>query len=199
MDIETHSKFTDLLSKTLSTSNIKYVNSYTGEAYVVYNNDGIMFTITFRNDMNKYEFTCTNLFKSQYAKHGLASDIKLNYAEIFSTVAFAYKIEQMVIRAQKDFSTLYNDILIDSDVIYQMRGDFETYMVTNSGIAGFAIGHNKKTGQYGFKRYELVNTLYTVCSISPDKKPNYAKLYQRVKDQYMAQVAMENIQHLYDF
>ena len=158
-----------------------------------------MFTITFRNNMNKYEFTCTKLFKSQYAKHGLASDIKLNYAEIFSTVAFAYKIEQIAIRAQKNFSTLYNDILIDSDVIYQMRGDFETYMVINSGIAGFAIGHNKKTGQYGFKRYELVNTLYTVCSISPDKKPNYAKLYKRAKDQYMAQVAMENIRHLYDF
>ena len=80
-----------------------------------------------------------------------------------------------------------------------MRGNFETYMITNSGFAGFAIGHNKETHQYGFKRYELVNTLYKICGISLENKPNYASLYKRAKDYYMAQVAIENIQHLYDW
>ena len=118
---------------------------------------------------------------------------------IYGTVAFAYKTQQLVHRARKDYSVIYKDLLIDSDILFQMRGNFETYVVYNAGMPGYAIGYDPKTHKHGFKRYELVETLYKVCDIPMDKKPEYEALYKRTHDAYMVQVVVENIAHLYDF
>ena len=191
-------KFSDLFSNVLTRSGIEYANGHAGEAYTVYDDKGILFTITFYKYENKYVFGRTELLKPEYTKYGLSVEARPNPQMVFETIAFSYKIRQTVIKARKNFSAIYYDTLIDSDIIYQTRGDFETYMVKNSGFPGYAIGYNPKTGQYGFKRYELINTLYKICELSPETKPNYAFLYKRTKDCYMAQVAAENIQHLYD-
>jgi hypothetical protein len=199
MTQQEHEIFTELFSDILTHSGIQYSNTFGKEAYVVYNNAGIMFSITFNKLRDSYILGDSVLLKSKYKQYGLSADAVPNYKMIFETVAFAYKIQQFVLHTQKDFSTAYKDMLIESDIEYEKRGDFETYVVTNAGIPGYAIGYNPKTQQHGFKRYELMNTLYKVCNISPDKKPDYASLYKRVKDQYFAQTVAENIQHLYDF
>ena len=192
-------KFTLLLSDILANSYITYASERNGDAYVVYNDDGVLFSITYKAFQKEYIFEGTNLLKSQYQKYGLPSDAKPNPHMIYDTVAFAYKTYEIIEKAAKDISFIYNKSLIDSDIIFQMRGNFETYVVMNAGIASYAIGYDKKTGKYGFKRYELVKTLYKICGIPEEKKPNYASLYQRAKDYYLAQVAAENIKHLYEF
>lgn len=92
--------------------------------------------------------------------------------------------------------TIYDSVLENSDIVFEMRGNFETYVTTCAGVPGFAIGYNKKSGQYGFKRYDLINTLYTASKISYDNKPNYSKLYEKAKNAYMFQVVRDNIENL---
>ena len=192
-------KFSELFSQCLINAGIEYACTKDGESYVAYNEDGILFTATYYKDKGKYVFGRTDLLKAKYKKYGLSTDNIPNPKMVFETLAFTYKLRKIVVKARKDVSEIYNEILFDSDITMQMRGDFETYMIMNNGFSGFAIGHNPKTKQYGFKRYELVNTLYKICEISPEKKPDYAKLYKKAQDYYMAQVACENMQHLYDF
>lgn len=186
-----HDKFSALFSNILTYSAIKYANNLNGEVYVVYNNYGIVFSITFNKTRNSYTLGKSNFLQNEYKKYGLPADAVPDHKMVFETVAFAYKTQQTVLRAQKDFNTLYKDALIDSDIIYNMRGDFETYMVMNNGFPGYAIGYDEKTGKYEFKKYELINTLYTVCGIPESRKPDYASLYKRTKEHYMAQTAVE--------
>ena len=191
MTQEEHDKFSALFSDILTYSGIQYANKPTGEAYVVYNNAGIVFSITFNKTRNSYILGKSNFLQNKYKKYGLPADAVPDHKMVFETVAFAYKTQQTVLRAQKDFNALYREVLIDSDIVYNMRGDFETYMVMNTGIPGYSIGYDEKTGKYEFKKYELINTLYTVCGIPADRKPDYASLYKRTKDYYMAQTVVE--------
>lgn len=192
-------KFSSLFSSVLANSCIKYTSERNCDAYVVYDGNSVLFTIIFDKDKHAYIFEATNLLKSLYTKYGLTPESKPNPSMVYETVAFAYKTYDMIKHAKQDISFIYNKSLIDSDIIFQMRGNFETYVVMNAGITSYAIGYDKKTGKYGFKRYELVKTLYKICGIPEERKPNYASLYKRAKDYYLAQVALENIQHLYDF
>ena len=191
-------KFCELFSQCLIGAGIEYAATKDGEAYVAYNEDGILFTATYYKHKGKYVFGRTDLLKAKYKKYGLSHDDMPNPKMVFETLAFTYKLRKIAVKARKNVSDIYNEIMIDSDIIFQMRGNFETYMVMNSGFSGYAIGYDEKTGQYGFKRYELVETLYKICEISPDKKPDYAHLYKRTKDYYLAQEVVENIRHLYD-
>ncbi len=186
-----HDKFSALFSDILTYSGIQYANKPTGEAYVVYNNAGIVFSITFNKTRNSYTLGKSNFLQNEYKKYGLPADAVPDHKMVFETVAFAYKTQQTVLRAQKDFNTLYKDVLIDSDILYHTRGDFETYMVTNHGTPGYSIGFNPKTGKYDLTNYMLIKTLYTVCGIPESRKPDYASLYKRTKDYYMAQTVVE--------
>ncbi len=192
-------KFFELFSQCLANAGIEYASTKDGEAYVAYNDEGTLFTITYYKSQGKYVFGNTALLKSKYAKYEIPDDAVPNPKTVFETVAFAYKLRKTIIKARKDVFAIYNDILNGSDITMQMRGDFETYMIMNSGIPGYAIGYNPKTHQYGFKRYELANTLYKICEISLDKKPSYSRLYEHTKNYYLIQIAAENIEHLYDF
>lgn len=191
-------KFSALFTNILMYSGIEYSVGDKGCAYVVYDNRGISFSISYNRFTNEYTFRGYELFKSEYAKYGLPDNASPSPQKVFDSVAFAYKIRNTVVKARQNVSVIYNDILIDSDIVFQMRGDFETYMVMNAGYSGYAICHREKDRTYGFKRYELVNTLYKICEIPMNKKPDFAALYKRTKDAYMAQVAIENIQHLYE-
>ena len=188
-----HDKFSALFSDILTYSGIQYANNLNGEVYVVYNNAGIVFSITFNKTRNSYILGKSNFLQNEYKKYGLPADAVPDHKMVFETVAFAYKTQQTALRAQKDFNVLYRDVLIDSDIVYNMRGDFETYMVMNNGFPGYAIGYDEKTGKYEFKKYILINTLYTVCGIPADRKPDYKKLYKMVKDQYMANTVIETM------
>ena len=189
--------FNVLLSNVLSTSGIKYACGENGYSYVVYNDDGVLFTITYFKK-GEYVFDPTRLLKKEYKNYGLPDNATPSPKMVFETVSFAYKIHNIAKKAHKNVSVIYNEILIDSDIVLQMRGNFETYMVMNSGVSGFAIGYDENTKKYGFKRYELVETFYKICEISQDKKPDYADLYKKTKEYYTAQAALENMQHLYD-
>lgn len=193
-----HDKFSELFTNTLVDAHIEYATGAEGEAYVVYNDNGILFSITFLKKHNKYAFGATELFKSQYSKYGLPKEAVPDHKKVYETVAFAYKTKEIGKMAKKDIFFIFKELLIESDIVFQMRGRFETYMVLNSGFESFAIGYDPETNKYGFKRYELVKTLYKACNIPEDKKPDYPSLYKRTKDVYMAQVAVENIRHLYD-
>lgn len=188
-------KFSNLFTDALMKSDIQYANGLDGEAYVVYGESGILFNITYRKSTNKYIFGRTELFKSQYSKYGLSVDAVPDHKMVFESVSFAYKIRQVAQRAKKDYTTLYNDLLINSDIQFHKQGDFEVYIVYNSGFKGYAIGYNAETNKYGFKRYELMNTMYKVCDIAPDKKPDYAALYKRAKEYYQAQVVVESMRN----
>jgi hypothetical protein len=191
MTLEEHDKFSKLFSDILTFSGIQYANEPDGEAYVVYNNAGIVFSITFNKLRNSYVLKNSFFLKSKYKQYGLSADAVPDHQMVFETVAFAYKTQQTVLRAQKDFSVLYKDVLVDSKVTYNMHGDFETYMVTNAGIPGYSIGYDEKTGKYELKKYELINTLYTACGVPDTRVPNYASLYKRTKDYYIAQTVVE--------
>lgn len=191
-------KFSELFTNILIESGIEFASGDNGYSYVVYNDKGLLFYVLYHKITKQYRFSSTNLFKLEYKKYDLETTDVPDPQKVFESVAFAYKIRQIVQKAKKNVSVIYDETLIDSDVILQHRRDFETYVVMNSGFLGYAIGYNPSTKQYGFKRYELVKILYKICDIPLEKKPDYAKLYKKAKDQYMAQVAFDNIQHLYD-
>lgn len=193
-----HDKFSELFTNTLVDAHIEYATGAEGEAYVIYNDFGILFNIAFRTSSSKYVFGRTELFKSEYKKYGLSVDAVPDYEKVFETVAFTYKTRQFVKKIKQDVSLLYQELLIDSDIEFQVRYSFDRYMVINSGFPIYDIGYNPKTGQYGIKRHEIMKALYKACNIPLDKKPDFKSLYKRVKDTYMAQVAIENAQHLYD-
>ena len=186
-----HEKFSELFTDTLINANIKYVSGADGEAYVAYNDFGILFNITYRKSSDKYIFNCTNLFKSEYKKYGLPVDAVPNYEKVFESVAFAYKTRQFTQHINKDVSLLYTELLIDSDITFQVRYEFERYTVINSGFPAYDIGYNPKTKQYGFKRHEIMKALQKACNIPLETKPDFQSLYKRVKDTYMAQMVIE--------
>jgi hypothetical protein len=189
----------EIFAKILADANIKYVNGLDGEAYVLYDDDkGVLFEIIFNKHIKKYFFKPTKVLLDKYKQYGMSENNNLTPQIIFETVAFKYKIYRIVANTGNDVSKLYQQTMVDSDVIFQMRGDFETYMTMHSGVSGYAIGFNSKTKQYGFKRYELIDTLYKICEIPYDKKPNYPDLYKKTKDLYQAQQVVEIMQHLYD-
>ena len=69
----------------------------------------------------------------------------------------------------------------------------ETYKIYALEQPLYAIGYNKKTNQYGFKRYSLINVLYETLQIPMESKPVYPKLYKHVKDMYLAHCALKNL------
>ena len=190
-----HDKFSELFTNTLINADIKYASGADGEAYVVYNDFGILFNITYRKSSNKYIFDKTGLFKSEYQKYGLPVDAVPDYEKVFETVSFAYKTRQFAQKMSQDVSLLYKELLIDSDIIFQVRYNFERYTVINSGFPLYDIGYNPKTRQYGIKRHEVMKALQKACSIPLDKKPDFKSLYKRVKDSYMAQTVVESMRN----
>ena len=191
MTQEEHDKFSELFGNILTHSCIQHAIEPNGEAYVVYGDVGIFFSITFNKVRNSYILGNSALLKSFYKQYGISADAVPDHKMIFDTVAFAYKTQQTILRAQKDFSELYKEVLIESDIVYKMRGSFETYTVTNAGIPGYTIGYDKETDTYRLTMHELIKTLYSVCGIPTDRKPNCESLYKRTKDYYMAQTVVE--------
>ena len=96
----------------------------------------------------------------------------------------------------KQLDIIYNTVIDNSEIKFEMRGDFETYIATKNDLLEFAIGYNKKTEKYGFKRYDIVYSLYKLNNIPDTEKPNYSKLYEKTKNTYMFQVVRDNIENL---
>ena len=185
-------KFSALFSDTLFRANIEYSEGNAGISYVVHNSSDVLFWIVYYKETNKYEYTPSDLLKSEYKKYSLQLDAKPNTKELFETVEFTYKTRKIKKQATKEISQIYINTLIESDIVFEMRKNFETYFVLNAGIPSFAIGYNPETKKYGIKLYDLIQTLYKACNIPLENKPDLPSLYRKAKDFYMAQVVCDN-------
>ena len=186
-------KIYEIFSEIMTYSKIKYAEEGIGEAYVVYNDKGILFDIVFNRIEKRYIFNHYDLLTKELAKHGITGGVYLNPQTIFETVAFSYKVRKIAMNTNKDVYKLYQTTLIDSDVSFEMRKGFKTYVVSTNGIPAYAIGYNPQIKKCGFTRYELMKALYKICDINMDQKPDYPSLYKKTKDSYLAQIAVENI------
>ncbi len=186
-------KIYEIFSEIMTYSKIKYAEEATGEAYVIYNDNGVLFDVVFNRIDGKYTFEPYDLLTKELGKYGITNVFYLNPQTIFETVDFSYKIRKIIRDTKKDVYKLYQTTLIDSDVSFEMRKGFKTYIVSTNGIPAYAIGYNPQIKKCGFARYELMKVLYKICDIDMDKKPDYQLLYKKTKDSYLAQTVIENM------
>lgn len=165
----------------LRKNTIKHVYGDNGESYIAYNDNGVFFDITFHENINKY----------MIRPYGHFAGTDPNF--IFDAMSYAFRVQELAKIGKKNINRLYTESMVDSDVFFEKRKDFETYITEYKEVTGYAIGYNPKTQQYGFKRYCLINNAYEFGNIPLDQKPDYAKLYTKTKQLYEAQMAIQSM------
>ena len=193
MNKESKQNISQLFDDILSGAYIEYSAQKGVEAYVAYDERGIIFGISLNKTNNTYYLYETDLLKSEYEKHKISPKSVKDYKYIYLDTSLIYNIREIVLNTNNDINSLFKTILFKSDIIFHMNEGFESYFVINSGLPVYNIGHNPNTHQYGMNRYLMANTLCKICGIPQNIKPDYKKLYKMVKDQYMANTVIETM------
>lgn len=164
--------------------------------YYVFNNQDVLFSIKYSRFPEQYELNRSDLLMSEYKKNNLNTELIPNLSDLYSWVLFQSVIFDFHKNANKNVEQLYNKTLVHSDIEFEQTTFFERYNVYGQGRHLYTIAYDPNRKKYGFKRNSKMNVIYYTLDIPIEKKPDYAKLYERVKQQFLAQCALENIQHI---
>lgn len=165
-------------------------------SFVVFNTQDALFQITYHNLTDEYSIDRSETLLNEYKKRKLDTNFIPDPRTLYSWVNFQHVFYGMFVKQNKDPEHLFHQTLPYTDVVFEPGKNYETYKVYGMENLLYAIGYNKTINKYGFKRYDLSKVLYETLQIPMESKPDYKKLYNSVKDMYMAQCVMENIQHI---
>lgn len=189
-------KISEMYKKLLFFSGVEYIPS--SSEFVVFNNESILFSISYNKFLSDYRLRRSGKLLSEYKERKLDTKYAPNTEKLYSWVNFYYVFYNTFKKQDKNVEHLFNRTLAHTEIAFNPGPHFETYKIYAMEQLLYAIGFNKETNQYGFKRYLFMDALYEALQIPKEAKPDYPKLYKNVKDMYLAQCATENVQHMYD-
>ncbi len=185
-------QMTKMYQELLLVSGVHYEKNH----FFVFNNSGVLFDIHYDRFFGEYEIDRSPLLLDEYKKRNLDTELILEPGELYSWVNFQYEFYKMFKTKDKNPDNLFNKTLPHTNIVFNPSKNFETYRVFGMEILLYEIGYNPTTKKYGIKRHDQMKVLYETLGMPISKQPDYVKLYKRVKDMYMAQCVMENIQHI---
>ena len=185
-------QMTKMYQELLLLSGVHYEKNH----FFVFNSSGVLFDIHYDRFLGEYEIDRSPLLLDEYKKRNLDTELILEPDELYSWVNFQYEFYKMFTTKDKNPDNLFNKTLPHTNIVFNPSKNFETYRVFGMEILLYEIGYNPTTKKYGIKRHDRMKVLYETLGMPISKQPDYVKLYKRVKDMYMAQCVMENIQHI---
>ncbi|MBQ7409090.1 MAG: hypothetical protein IJV03_00835 [Alphaproteobacteria bacterium] len=186
-------QITKMYQELLLLSGVHYKENH----FFVFNSSGVLFDIHYdRCFGGEYEIDRSPLLMAEYKKRNLDTELILEPDELYSWVNFQYEFYKMFTTKDKNPDNLFNKTLPHTNIVFNPSKNFETYRVFGMEFLLYEIGYNPTTKKYGIKKHDQMKVLYETLGMPISKQPDYVKLYKRVKDMYMAQCVMENIQHI---